>query len=197
MINTLVSAFYNTLYRLKPPPMVKYWLRSKGALARVVENKKTGAIEMEIQGEDERYPGFPRGPLLLSKVGKLKHIVKTEVFNVVGPKIRELHASFKTDMVPPPKMPPAVRHIWDTFEKMEELEVVEDMRERIALMKEVICFFLESDDAYRFRAQLFLDLLNQKKIRLSKQDLYYSRGKYWRPDRYKKFFGRWFDAFTY
>ena len=196
MINNLVSAFYNTWYRLKPPPMVKYWRRTKGALARVVENKK-GQIEMEIQGEKENYPGFPRGPVLLAEVGKLKHIVKTEVFNEVGPKIRELHAKFEPSMVPPEKMPTAVKEVWDTFERLEELEVTQDMRERIQLMKEVICFLLEADDAYRFRAQLFLDLIDKKKIQLSKQDKYYARGKYWRPDRYKKIFGKWFDGFTY
>lgn len=152
---------------------------------------------MEIKGEDEKYPGFPRGPLLFSKIGKLKHIVKTEVFNEVGPKIRKLHSEFEADMVPPNKMPTAVKEIWDTFEKMEEMEVVDDMREKITLMKEVICFFLESDDAYRFRCQMFLDLLNQKKVKLSKQDLYYSRGKYWRPDRFKRILGRWYDGYTY
>jgi hypothetical protein len=196
MINSLVSTFYNTLYRFKRPPMVKYWLRTKGALARIIENKK-GQIEMQIQGEKENYPGFPRGPILMAEIGKLKHIVKTEVFNVVGPKIRELHAKSRSSMVPPEKMPPAVKEVWDTFEKMEELEVTEDMRQRIQLMKEVICFFLEADDAYRFRAQLFLDLINQKKVRLSKQDLYFARGKYWRPDRFKRVFGRWYDGYTY
>lgn len=194
-MNRLISTFYNVLYRIRPPKMVKYWQKGDAALARVVEHK--GRIEMQIKGEDFNYPGFPRGPILFDRIGKLKHIVKTEVFNEVGPKIRKIYEETKADMMPAEKLPPAVKEIWDTFEKMEDLEVVDDMKDRIRLMKEVITFFLECDDAYRFRAQMFLSLIDQKKVKLSKQDLYFARGKYWRPDRYKKILGKWFDGYTY
>src|SRR3990167_9164295 len=186
MLNTLSRTFFNWLY----------WFRGDGALARVKKNPK-GHYEMQVTGEDTSMPGFPRGPVLFSSIGKLKHEIKTRVFNEIAGDLKKLTAEMKLDMVEYDRMVPAVKHIWDTFEKLEHMEVTEDMKGRIKLMKEVICFFLDSDDAYRFRTQMFLHLLNQKKVKLSKQDIYYARGKYWKPDRYLKLFGRVWDKYEY
>jgi len=196
MLNILTRTYFNTLYRFRPPKFVSYWRKSKGALARVKKHDK-GHYEMQVAGEDESMPGFPRGPVLFSSVGKLKHLAKTEIFNAFAAKFAEIKTELKTDMVEPDKMVPAVKHIWDTFEKLEQMEVTEDMKGRIKLMKEVICFLLDSDDAYRFRTQMFLYLLNQKKVKLSKQDIWYARGKYWKPDRYMKIFGKVYDKYEY
>lgn len=196
MINTLIRSFFNILYRFRAPRMVQYWKRGNGALARVKKNDK-GHYEMQVKGEAESMPGFPRGPVLFSSIGKLKHEVKTRVFNAVAADLKKLTEEMKTDFIEPDRMVPAVKHIWDTFEKLEHMEVTEDMRDRIKLMKEVICFFLDSDDAYRFRTQAFLYLLNQKKVKLSEQDLYYARGKYWKPDMYIKLFGKVFNKYDY
>ena len=196
MLNWIFRTFYKILYRLRPPAMVKYWLRGDGALARVKKNDK-GHYEMQVQGESESMPGFPRGPVLFSSIGKLKHIAKTEIFNAFAAEFAKIKDELKVDMVEPDRMVPAVKHIWDTFEKLEHMEVTEDMRGRIKLMKEVLCFFLDSDDAYRFRTQKFLELLNQRKVKLSKQDVYYARGKYWKPDRYIKIFGKVYDKYEY
>ena len=196
MLNWIFRTFYKILYRLRPPAMVKYWLRGDGALARVKKNDK-GHYEMQVQGESESMPGFPRGPVLFSSIGKLKHIAKTEIFNAFAAEFAKIKDELKVDMVEPDRMVPAVKHIWDTFEKLEHMEVTEDMRGRIKLMKEVLCFFLDSDDAYRFRTQKFLELLNQRKVKLSKQDVYYARGKYWKPDRYIKILGKVYDKYEY
>ena len=152
---------------------------------------------MDIKGEKYAFPGFPRGHVLTGGLSKLKKKIKDAVFNEVFAQIDKMYADIQFDSLPKDKMPSAVRHIWETFEKMEDMEVVDDMKGRIKLIKKVLCFFLESDDAYRFRAQMFLDLIDQKKIRLSKADLYYARGKYWKVDRYKKILGRWVDAYEY
>lgn len=211
MLNWLIKTFFTWLYHFKPPSMVKYWLRSDGALARVKKNPK-GHYEMQVQGESESMPGFPRGPVLFSSVGKAKHEVKTRFFNKLhekyqelmnevieemGPDMGKLVGEMTIDMIEPDKMVPAVKELWDTFERLENEEVTEDMKGRIKLFKKVLCFILDSDDAYRFRAQEFLWLLNQKKVRLSKQDLYYAQGKYWKPLRYIKLFGKIFDRYEY
>lgn len=196
MLNLLFRTFFNLLYRFRKPKMVQYWKRGNGALARVKKSDK-GHYEMQVQGESESMPGFPRGPVLFSSIGKLKHEIKTKIFNAHAAEFKRLFEEMKVDMVEYDKMVPAVKHIWDTFEKLEHMELTEDMKGRIKLMKEVICFFLDSDDAYRFRAQAFLYLLNQKKVKLSKQDMYYARGKYWKPDRYLKILGKVFDKYEY
>lgn len=165
-------------------------------MARVKKNE-LGHYEMQVKGEKESMPGFPRGPVLFSSIGKLKHIAKTEIFNAFSAEFAKIKDELKIDMVEPDRMVPAVKHIWDTFEKLEQMEVTEDMRGRIKMMKEVLCFFLDSDDAYRFRTQKFLELLDQKKVKLTKQDIYYARGKYWKPDMYFKLFGRVWNKYDY
>ena len=193
MFNTIFRFFFKWLYYFKPPKMVKNML---GGIARVKKNSQ-GGYEMQVKGEDESINGFPRGPILFASLAKLKHEVKTRVFNAVAADLKKLGEELKVDMIEPDKMVPAVKHIWDTFERLEHMEVTEDMKGRIRLMKECICFFLDLDDGYRFRAQMFLQLLNQKKVKLSKRDMYNARAKYWKPDRYLKLFGKIFDKYEY
>lgn len=176
--------------------MVKYWKRGEAAKAKVV-TREDGSYGLQIENEERIYPGFPRGHVLVGPLAAIKHKVKNMVFNQVFAELEKMTAEHKADMKPPEKMAPAVRHMWETFEKLEECEVVPDMKARITLIKKVICFFLEEDDAYRFRAQLFLDLIDQKKVRLSRDDKFYFRAKYYRADRYKKILGHTFDGFQY
>lgn len=176
--------------------MVKYWKRGESAKAKVVQ-KEDGSYGLQIENEERIYPGFPRGHVLTGPLAAIKHKIKNMVFNQVFAELEKMANDHKADMKPPEHMAPAVRHMWETFEKLEECEVVPDMKARITLIKKVMCFFLEEDDAYRFRAQLFLDLIDQKKIRLSKDDKYYSRAKYFRTDRFVKLGGKVFDGFQY
>lgn len=196
MLNWIFRTFFNTWYKFFPPSMVAYWKRSDGALARVKKNDK-GYYEMQVRGEKESMPGFPRGPVLFSSVGKLKHIAKTEIFNAFAAEFAKIKDELKIDMVEPDRMVPAVKHLYDTFNLIIECEVTDDMKGRIKMLRDVLCFFLDSDDAYRFRAQHFLWLMNQRKVKPSKQDMYYFRGKYYKPDRYLKLFGKVFDKYEY
>jgi len=184
--------------------MVRYWLRRDMSRARVTVGKDK-SYHMLIDGEQYPYPGFPRG-YLMNKfheeleypiLSRLKHAVKNKIFNEPYAEIERLSKETNVHMVPKEHMAPAVRHIWETFEKMEEMEVTTDMKERIRLIRNVLCFIMQEDDSYRFRFQLFLDLIDQKKVRLSKGDMYYLRAKYYKPDRYKKILGRIFDGFQY
>lgn len=196
MFSFLTRTFFNFWFRFRPPPTVKYWLKSKAAFARVKKHPK-GHYQMSVEGEDVEMPGFPRGPVLFSTASKLKHIAKTEIFNAFAKKFEEWKKDYQINAVEPDKMVPAVKEVWKTFEYLENMEVTEDMKGRIRLMKEVLCFLLDLDDAYRFRTQMFLWLLDQKKVKPSKQDMYYLRGKYFRADRFAKIFGRVVDKYTY
>lgn len=196
MLSLLTKTYYNILCRFRPPEMVQYWKDGDKARARVVENE-TGEYGMDIEGEKYRYPGFPRGHVLTGSFARMKKGLKEFLLNKAFAEMERMYADSKEDMLPPEKMVPAVRHIWETFEKLENCEVNDDMRGRIGLIKKVFCQILQEDDAYRFRGQLFLYLIDQKKVKLSKADLYYARGKYWKPDRYKKLFGKIVDAYEY
>ena len=192
----IIKWFFNWFYKIRPPESVKYYKTQTVARARLM-NAPDGSLQMEIKGEKYPFAGFPRGHILTNSLAKLKSSIKNKIFNEAFAHIEEIYQENKNDSLPVEKMAPAVRHIWETFEKMEEMEVSDDMRGRIKLVKKVLCYFIQEDDAYRFRTMMFLDLIEQKKIRLSKQDLYFARAKYWKADRYKKILGKWFDAYEY
>lgn len=177
--------FFNRLYRIKPPEMVSYWKRDKAARARLI-NAKDGSIQMEIEGEKYPFAGFPRGHVLTGPLARIKKAVKDMVFNQVFNEIEKMVQQDEADMLPPEKCAPAVREIHRVLDKLEHMEVTDDMKARIRLIKKVLTFFLQEDDAYRFRAQYFLSQIDQKKVALSKADKYFARGKYWKVD-YDKF----------
>ena len=179
-LKQLLKPVTNLYYRIRPPEMVNYWKKGDNALARVVHDKD-GALKMDIKGEKYLFPGFPRGHILEGPLAKLKHKAKNVIFNQVFEEMQKHTA----DMVPPEKMVVPVREIWRVLEELENAEVVPDMKERIKLIKKVLCFFLQEDDAYRFRAQWVFERLNKKKIKLSKADKYYFRAKYFKVDHDK------------
>lgn len=181
----LVRTFFNFWFKIRKPEMVQYWLHKDAARAKVVTDEH-GVQRMEIEGEKYLYPGFPRGHILMGPLATLKNKVKNRVFNEVFAELEKMVGDMKYDLLPKEKMVPAVREIYEVLEEMEHMEVVEDMKLRIKLIRTILTFFLQEDDAYRFRAQYFLSNINQKKVALDKADLYYARAKYWKPD-YKKF----------
>lgn len=184
-IRFLTKLFFNFLYRVRPPKMVNYWKRADSAKAKPFTDKD-GTYRMKIEGEEADYPGFPRGHVLTGSLAKLKASVKNMVFNQVFAEIEKMTEGMKHDMLPNEHCVPAVREIHRVMDMLVEMEVVPDMKARMKLIKRVLTFFLQEDDAYRFRAQFFLSEINQKKVALSEGDKYYARGKYWKVD-YKKF----------
>lgn len=181
IIRWCVKKFFNTLYKVKPPESVSYYKHGEFARARL-KNAEDGSLQMEIKGEKYPFAGFPRGHVLVGPLAKLKNKVKNMVFNQVFEEIEKMSNEMQYDMLPPERCAPAVREIHRVMDKLENMEIVDDMKGRIRLIKKVLTFFLQEDDAYRFRAQYFLSQIDQKKVALSKSDKYYARGKYWKTD---------------
>lgn len=180
----MLKFVFNWWYRIKPPPMVKYWKWGEQRRAKV-QRAKDGSVQMAIEGEDYAYPGFPRGHVLTGPLAKMKHSIKNMVFNAVFAEIEKMAEETKYDMLPPEKMAPAVRELNRVLDLLENAEVVPDMKGRIRLIKKVITFFLQEDDAYRFRMQWIMERLDLKKMKLSDADKYYFRGKYFKVDHDK------------
>ena len=67
------------------------------------------------------------------------------------------------------------------LEIMEHAEVVNDMRERVVLLRKVLSALLE-DKTVRKYFDEFCKEVNWKRVRLSKADLYFFRAKYFRAD---------------
>lgn len=177
----IIKFFFNRWYKIKPPEMAVNWQKGKMARAKVTKSE-TGSLEMHVEGEKYPHPGFPRGYVLNSTLGKLKKKVKDSIFNDAFEAISEMMEESKHDMLPPERMTPAVQELWRAFEELENAEVTEDMKGRINLIKRVLCFFFQEDDSYRFRAQWLYERIDGKKFRLSKADKYWFRAKYFKVD---------------
>lgn len=148
--------------------MVSYWKRGDSVEAKVYRSPK-GHYEMQMQGEKYPFLGYPRGSLLFGKLSPLKHQIKNRVFNdtwaMLEQKIPEyeIRASLanawqeiymlaeqtKYDMVPYEKMIPPVKEL---HRAMTVVGVSSTLRD-------IICFILQEDDAYRMRFQWLVKFL--------------------------------------
>lgn len=151
---------------------VQYWKTKDAVMAKVTKNKE-GALVMQMEGESQPFPGFPRGHLLFGTLSKLKHEIKVRLFNdnwwkyEAGATEESIAKDFKQDfkndivpivhearfdMVPPTRMFGAVREIYRTLEGLESLS------RWVRPLKEVMTYILQEDDAYRFRFQWMVDI---------------------------------------
>lgn len=147
--------------------MVKYWMTQESVEAKVYQSKE-GHLEMQMQGEKYPFPGYPRGSLLYGQLSPLKHNIKNKIFNHIWaeldkntplvqiiselkqqilPEIFELGQKTKYDRVPYEKLVPPVKEIYRAMTK------IENGSEKIKNLKEILCFILQEDDAYRMRLQ--------------------------------------------
>lgn len=147
--------------------MVSYWKTSDSVEAKLTLDP-AGHYVMQMEGEKYPFPGFPRGTILYGKLSPIKHWIKNKIFNdcyekiatgmplneIVAyvreeaiPFITDLGEQARYDMVPPEKMMPSVREVWRT------LTAIENGSDTVRQLKEIFCFILQEDDAYRFRFQ--------------------------------------------
>ncbi len=177
----LLKSWFNVWYRFFPPESVKYWKSKEAARAKVIHGAD-GSLQMQIEGEKYPFPGFPRGHVLTGSLAGVKHKLKNMVFNKAFEELEKMEGNITTDAVPAEKMAPAVRELHRVLMELENAEIVPDMKGRIKLIRKVLCHFFNEDDAYRFRFQWAMERMNMSKIKLSKADKYYFRGKYFKVD---------------
>lgn len=250
----MLKFFVNKWFRYFPPEHVQYWKHSNAQEAKVTE--QNGYQQMYIKGEKYPFPGFPRGVLLYGELSPLKHQIKNKIFNEAWAlmeegnekdiphhvrtkldEIIEMWKPMRINLIPEKKMVPAVREIWRAWTVVETK--FPEHAEKLRYLKEILCFIIQEDDAYRFRlqwlskfwwpwsdpikqleyamnmaqhAEMVIDMklrvrlwrtivllafkdplikdmyrtfakeLNVRKLRLSKADKYYFRGKYFKVD---------------
>lgn len=143
--------------------MVSYWKHKDHVEAKVMR-QPDGTYVMKMEGEKYLFPGYPRGSLLYGGLSPLKHQIKNHIFNdvwamlemgadrasivkhlntVAWPAIYELAEKTRYDMVPYERMNGPVKEL---YRAMEVVGVD-------PTLKEIICFILQEDDAYRMRLQ--------------------------------------------
>lgn len=150
----------------KQKEMVKYWKTKDSVQAKVILLPE-GHYGMQMEGEKYPFPGFPRGVLLFGNLSPLKHWIKNKIFNDswrlldegknIIPHIRnealpyiwDLAEKTKYDMLPYEKLCPAVKEIYRAFTEVYNKTKSENVKK----LRDVMCFILQEDDAYRFRVQ--------------------------------------------
>lgn len=151
--------------------MVSYW-KTKEAVEAKVTTAKEGHDIMWMQGEKYPFMGYPRGVLLFGPLSPLKHQIKNKIFNETWKKLddnasqEEIMSNVRTsldevftlaekgrlDMVPYEKLCPPVKELWRSFEVVES-KVGLSTAIKVRQLKEIMCFILQEDDAYRMRFQ--------------------------------------------
>lgn len=233
-------------------PMVQYWKKTISQPAWITKDKD-GATIMNIEDETETFPGYPRGHSLYGSLSPLKHQIKNQIFNdsfyalddgvpeqevidkikdTIRHGLNEFWEEVRYDALPPEQFVPPVAELWRVLTKLEPES------DAIRPLKEMLCFIMQEDDAYRFRMQWLFGIfrsprlfklalneiehaeiigdmkerirllrrilllvlkdkrinqlfnkfckeLNFKKMRLTKADKYYFRGKYFKVDHDK------------
>ena len=171
MIKRLLQKFF----KIQPEEdMVQYWKTKLSAEAKVTQDK-TGSYIMWIEGEKYPFPGFPRGLVLYKSLSKLKHEIK-QVFNrawcaleegkceavVIKTVKKELFGEIKALMderrlliMPPENMASMPRELWRAMTVLEKRHKSPEIR----VLKEMLCFIFQEDDAYRFRVQYILQFV--------------------------------------
>ena len=130
----------------------------------------------------------------------------------VSPSIEEA----RYDMLPIDQCCSFVKEIWYAIKELEKIETDKSMRDFLKIFRIGFCNFMQEDDAWRFRWQWVFERLNKKiykkyniahlsdskdyqtrfqfvlshmdynKSKLSKADMYFARGKWFKPDLYTK-----------
>lgn len=154
--------------KYKNAEMVKYWQTNDSVEAKVMKSKD-GNYVMQMQGEKYLFPSYPRGVLLYGKLSPLKHWIKNKIFNDTWAELEQpsgkdwlkyqkndvlndlyaLYEQGKYDAVPYEHLNPAVKEIWRAMTVVEQKTGSDKVRK----LKEMMCFILNEDDAYRMRVQ--------------------------------------------
>lgn len=156
--------------------MVQYWKQAEMAQARITKGVHGEPI-MYIEGEKYPFPTFPRGHLLFGSLSKLKHEIKNQVFNeswrklengvpnervikeaktVLLGEIAEIAKNARYDMLPPDKMTRSTKEIYRAWTKVAPKSTY--------ILRDYLCYILNEDDGYRFRAQWLVNYFNPSSI---------------------------------
>lgn len=143
-------------------------------LAKPVFNEKTKSMELQIKDEKYALRGFPRHALLHGPLVPLKRYMKNFVI--------EAMVKCMPFKIPDDNLVEPVKELARVFDLAIEAEDEPEMKKLMKQFKDPVTIALNEDDAWRFRWQWMMEKLDMNKIKLSKSDKYYFRGKSFKVD---------------
>ena len=179
MFIKLIQPIVNWWFRRYPREMVSWWKKKDKVRAKLVRTEQ-GDYRMLLEGEKYLQPNYPRGHILFGRMSKLKHVIKNEIFNrswdslerdypkesivskikgEILPAIFKIMEESRYDMLPFKSLSQSMKELWRAWTVVEG-QLPEPRRTRAQLLKELVVFILQEDDAYRFRFQWMCGFFN-------------------------------------
>lgn len=160
--------------------VVEYGDKKGKELARMGINQKTGESELVIKGE--KYP---------LRCSPRSHVLHGSVMTRLKRGMKNLIIENLVNMLQPYKLPQEqwaepIKELARVFDLMIEAEDEPSQKHLIKQFRDAMIMILQEDDAWRFRAQAFLQKLNMNRIKLNESDLYYFRAKSFKCDEFLK-----------
>jgi hypothetical protein len=129
-----------------------------------IEYPKEGGVLTYLKGFKFPFPGFPAQPF----------VHKTALIKALIPALcKGAKYVISSDNIDPKKYSRPVREIYRLFNLLIEKEKREEMKQKWVNLRDVICYILEFDSAYRFRLQDVLREINLKEIEPDEYTKYY------------------------
>ncbi len=153
---------------------VEYGDKKGKEFAQPIFNEKTKSMELHIKGEKYPVRGFPRGHFLNGPLSPLKRYIKNFI-------IEEMVKCLPYK-IPDENLVEPVKELARVFDLIISAEDEPEMKRLMGQFKDAITMTMQEDDAWRYRAQWFIEHLDMKKIKLSEGDKYYFRGKSFRQE---------------
>ncbi len=147
-------------------PLAGVLQRAKGAKVTPVTTPEEGGTFSNFQGGKYPFPGFPDSKAV-NLIGSAKRMIPIGA-NIIDASLRGLQQ--EKDIK---RMCKTAREIHRIFDIMIEREQVGYVKENFTKIRDMICFILEYDDAYRFRFQDAFSELNVDEIKLTTADKYW------------------------
>lgn len=179
MFIKIVRPFFNWWYRKHPPEMVSWWKTKANVRAKLIRTED-GDYRMALEGEKYLQPNYPRGHILFGRISKLKHEIKNQIFNKswyaledgksplevaetikkeVLPSIFATLEECRYDLLPYKSLSAPIKELWRAWTVVSsKLSLERSVRSE--RLKEITCFILQEDDAYRFRFQWMCGFFN-------------------------------------
>lgn len=143
------------------PPSTKIW---------VLDPKEAEGVEFghlnpdgSVSLPDHPYP-IPRMPSEVSRIDRLWK-------NIVDRLISAAHSVVRKRLKEPEKE--SVREIWRGFDMLIRAERDGKMKDRLSKARDLLCFLLENDPAYYWRAMYVLSRLDWGKFKFTDADRYW------------------------
>lgn len=179
---TKIIRWYFKLINKSPTDMemVSYWKTQKGVQAKVTK-AKDGSTHMVMEGEKYPFPTFPRAFILFGPLSKLKHEIKTQIFNetwhrlkngenrqtiikdvkkilLEGVKVKDTSALYGRRYTSGEELMEILKYdmlppnAMSPFSR-EIYRAWKKISPKTSKLRDTIIFIAQEDDAYRFRIQ--------------------------------------------